>query len=127
MRDLADEARSGVLKIYGYKGCGTCRKAIKWLKAADYEYQELAIRETPPSVAELRVALEAYDGELRRLFNTAGGDYRAMAMKDRLPGMSVDEALELLASHGNLVKRPLLLGEGVALLGFKEDEWEKAL
>ena len=116
-----------MLKIYAYKGCDSCRKAIKWLKERELAFEEVAIRETPPSVAELDKVLASYDGDVKRLFNTAGGDYREMEMKDKLPGMSENEALELLSKHGNLVKRPILLGKDVALAGFKVAEWERAL
>ena len=115
------------LKFYGYSGCGTCRKAKQWLDARGVAYAELVIREQPPSEAELKRMLKAYDGEIRRLFNTSGGDYKAMNMKDKLPGMSDDEAIALLSEHGNLVKRPFVLGKGVALVGFKEADWEAVL
>ncbi|MFC7335547.1 Spx/MgsR family RNA polymerase-binding regulatory protein [Haloferula chungangensis] len=114
------------MKIYAYKGCDSCRKAIKWLKSRELAFEEIAVRETPPSVAELKKVLASYGGDLKRLFNTAGGDYREMGMKDRLPEMSETDALELLSKHGNLVKRPILLGKDVALVGFKQDEWEQA-
>ncbi|MEP4078847.1 Spx/MgsR family RNA polymerase-binding regulatory protein [Haloferula sp.] len=114
-----------MLKIYAYKSCDSCRKAIKWLKERELEFEEVAIRETPPSVGELGKVLAAYDGELKRLFNTAGGDYREMGMKDKLSGMSDEEALELLSKNGNLVKRPLVIGKDVALVGFKVGEWEE--
>jgi arsenate reductase len=117
----------GVLKIYAYKGCDSCRKAIKWLKERELDHEVVAIRETPPTVAELRKVLATYGGCLSRLFNTAGGDYREMGMKDKLPGMGDKEALELLAQHGNLVKRPILVGKGVALAGFKVAEWEEVM
>ncbi len=65
-----------------------------------------------------------YNGELKRLFNTSGMDYRALGLKDRLPGMSEEEALELLTSNGNLVKRPFALGNGKGLVGFRPKEWE---
>ncbi|WP_240772853.1 arsenate reductase family protein [Phragmitibacter flavus] len=120
--------RRFMLKVYAYKGCSTCRNAIKWLEANGVEFEERAIRETPPSVAELKGMLSAR-GELRALFNTSGMDYREMGMKDKLPGMSEDEALQLLAENGNLVKRPFAIDEeaGVYLNGFKEAEWEKVL
>ncbi|MEM1083834.1 MAG: Spx/MgsR family RNA polymerase-binding regulatory protein [Verrucomicrobiota bacterium] len=114
-----------MLKFYAYKGCDGCRKARKWLVEREMDFEELPIRETPPSVAELKQVLASYDGKLNRLFNTAGGDYRAMGMKDKLPGMSDKEALELLSKHGNLVKRPILVGDEVALAGFKVGEWEE--
>jgi len=114
------------MKIYTYKNCSTCKKATKWLNAHGISYEELPIRETPPSRQELEAMLGQYDGELRRLFNTAGGDYRELRLKDRLPGLSKEEAFELLTSRGNLVKRPFLIGKDFGLVGFKEEEWEEA-
>lgn len=116
-----------MIRVYAYKGCDSCRKALKWLRERDVEFEEVAIRETAPSFDELREMLGMQGGELRRLFNTAGGDYRSMGLKDRLPGMATDDALGLLAGHGNLVKRPFAIGDGVGLLGFKPVEWEAAL
>lgn len=118
-----------MLKIYTYSGCSTCKNAVKWLKQNEISFDEKPIRETPPTVAELKFMLKAKGGDLRPLFNTSGQDYRTMGIKDKLSGMSGEEALQLLASHGNLVKRPFALdkGAGVALVGFKEDEWAKAL
>ena len=83
-----------------------------------------AIRETPPTSAELETALKAL-GDLRKIFNTSGMDYRAMGLKDQLPGMTQAAAFELLGKNGNLVKRPFLIGEGKVLVGFKEPEWRK--
>lgn len=115
------------MTIYTYKNCGTCRKAVKWLKEKEISFSEIPIRETPPSMDELRTMLAAYDGELRRLFNTSGLDYRALNLKDKLAEMSEDEALKLLNQNGNLVKRPFLLDEknALALVGFKEEEWAR--
>lgn len=115
------------MKVYTYSKCGTCRKAVKWLSEKGIEFDEIPIREKPPTKAELKVMLKAYDGELRRLFNTSGQDYRALGLKDKLPGMSESEAITLLAGNGNLIKRPFLLGEGVGLVGFKEVDWEEVL
>ncbi|MBI1317912.1 MAG: Spx/MgsR family RNA polymerase-binding regulatory protein [Candidatus Hydrogenedens sp.] len=115
------------LKFYGYTGCGTCRNAKKWLDARRIAYQEIPIRETPPTAAELKRMLKETGGDLRKLFNTSGGDYKAMNLKDSLPGMSENEAIDLLAAHGNLVKRPFVLGSGIALVGFKEEVWEDVL
>lgn len=117
------------MKLYAYQGCSTCRNAVKWLRAHDIAFTEIPIRETPPSMAELRVMLKAHDGQLRLLFNTSGLDYRALGLKDKLPGMSTDEALQLLTENGNLVKRPFAVDakRGVHLVGFREDEWVKAL
>jgi arsenate reductase len=86
-----------------------------------------AIRETPPTRAELQVALAAAGGELRRLFNTSGADYRELGMKDRLPEMGETEALDLLSKNGNLVKRPFFIDGQKVLLGFKEAEWSAVL
>ena len=116
-----------MISVYAYKGCDTCRKALKWLKERGIPHEVKAIRETPPSVAELKAAVAAFGGDLRPLFNTSGGDYRELGLKDQLPGMTADEAVALLSKNGNLVKRPFVAGGGVALAGFKEDEWARAL
>lgn len=114
-----------MLKLYAYQGCTTCRNAVKWLKAHQVPFEEIAIRETPPTVKELNAVLEARDGDLRSLFNTSGQDYRAMGLKDTLPAMKTAEALKLLSEHGNLVKRPFAIDQAkeVYLVGFKETEW----
>lgn len=115
------------MRLYTLANCDTCRAAAKWLRARGIAFSEHAIRETPPTPAELRTMLTAYDGELRRLFNTAGRDYRALQLGEQLPGLPVAAALDLLASNGNLVKRPFLIGGGVALVGFDEAAWSAAL
>ena len=115
------------LKIYTYANCDTCRKAVKWLRAHGLAFDERAIRETPPTPAELRTMLAAQGGELRRLFNTSGKDYREQKLGEKLPALSPAAALGLLAGNGNLVKRPFLLGAGVALTGFDEPAWSVAL
>jgi len=111
------------MKIYTYKNCGSCKKATKWLDAQGIDYDERPIRETPPSESELKQMLDFQGGDLRKLFNTAGGDYRELDMKLKLPQMSQAEALKLLAGCGNLVKRPFALGDSAGLVGFKEDLW----
>ncbi len=115
-----------MLKIYTYAKCGTCRKALKHLDGKGVAYKEVPVREQPPTKAELKKMLKYYDGEIRRLFNTAGGDYKEMNLKSKLPKMSETQAIDLLASNGNLVKRPFVLGEGFGLVGFKEEEWKTA-
>ncbi len=117
-----------MLKLYVYQGCSTCRDAIKWLNARSVAFEEIAIRETPPGIPDLKAMLAARNGDLRKLFNSSGMDYRAMNLKDKLPGMTLPETLELLSKHGNLVKRPFALDPeaGVFLLGFKEAEWQAA-
>ena len=113
------------LRVWAYQGCDTCRKARKFLAERKIAHELIAIREQPPGVPELRAMLGHVGGELRRLFNTSGGDYQALRMKDRLPAMSVDEALALLAANGNLVKRPFALGKDRGVVGFKLEEWER--
>lgn len=115
------------VKIYALSQCDTCRRALKWLREHHIPFEEKAIRETPPTAAELRVMLKAYDGELKKLFNTAGQDYRAMKLADKLPAMSVEDALQQLASKGNLVKRPFLIGRDIAVVGFDPTAWAKIL
>lgn len=118
-----------MLKFYHYSGCSTCKNAIKWLKAHTIPFEEIAIRETPPSLTELKAMLAAHSDEMRRLFNTSGQDYRNLGLKDKLPAMSTDAALKLLAENGNLVKRPFAIDpkNKIYLVGFKENEWEIAL
>ena len=113
----------GSMKIYTYKNCGSCKKATKWLDAQGIDYDERPIRETPPTVNELKQMLDFQGGDLSKLFNTAGGDYRELNMKFKLPQMSQAEALNLLTGRGNLVKRPFALGDSFGLVGFKEDLW----
>ena len=115
------------MKVYTYKACSTCRRATQWLSDHGYEFEELPIRQTPPSEEELSQMLESYNGDIRRLFNTSGVDYREMGMKDKLPQLSRKEAFKLLRSNGNLVKRPFLLTQDFKTVGFKEAVWEKGL
>lgn len=112
-----------MLKVYTYAQCDTCRKAVKFLRGKGIEFQEIPIRETPPPLSELKAMLQAQDGELRKLFNTSGGDYKALRLSAKLPELSEVEALKLLAGNGNLVKRPFVIDAGIHLVGFKEDEW----
>jgi arsenate reductase len=116
-----------MLTIYVYQKCSTCRDALKWLNEHGIAHEVKAIRETPPSPAELKTALKLHGGDIRKLFNTSGMDYRALGMKDKLPAMSEDDAIELLSQNGNLVKRPFVLGKDIALVGFKPETWKKTL
>ncbi|MCC6415389.1 MAG: arsenate reductase family protein [Opitutaceae bacterium] len=113
------------LKLYTYANCDTCRRAARWLRAHDLPFTEHPIRETPPSLGELREMLAAQGGEIRKLFNTSGKDYREQGLGEKLPGLTEAAALKLLAENGNLVKRPFLLGAGVALVGFAEPSWSE--
>lgn len=114
-----------MIRVYGYQGCGTCRKAYKWLGEQGLGFEKLAVRETPPAQEELSLGMAKYG--LRKLFNTSGMDYRAMGLKDKLAGMDDQKALELLLANGNLVKRPFVVTPDTILVGFKEDEWAEAL
>lgn len=114
------------LKVYCYTKCGTCKKALKWLNEQGIGYRELAIRETPPTKAEMKLALRTV-GSLRRLLNTSSKDYRDLGLKDKLDSMSQDELFGLLRENGNLVKRPFVVGDGSAWTGFKVDEWQERL
>ena len=113
------------MEVYVYRNCDTCRKALKWLREKKVKFEEKAIRETPPRVSELALALDRYDGDLKRILNTSGQDYRDLNLKERLPDMSKEEVLALMAKNGNLVKRPFAVGEGTAVVGFREEEWER--
>ena len=116
-----------MLKVYTLSTCGTCRAATKWLREQGIPFEERAIRDTPPSLSELRAALAASGNEIRKLFNTSGRDYREQELGEKLPDMPIPAALSLLAKNGNLVKRPFLVGDTVTLVGFKPETWELAL
>lgn len=115
----------GQPKVYSYKKCSTCVKALKFLDKKKIEAKVVDITEQPPSKKELEVMLKNYNGELKKLFNTSGVAYREQNIKDKLPTMSKADALKLLSSNGKLVKRPFLLNGDKGLVGFKEDEWKK--
>lgn len=115
------------LTLYAHPTCTTCEGARKWMAKRGVDFVEKDIRATPPTVAELRAMLHGQGGELKRLCNTSGIEYRAQGLSAKLPGMAPDEALRLLSRNGMLVKRPFLLGPGVALVGFKEPVWAGAL
>ncbi len=115
-----------MLKLYTLGTCDSCRKAAKWLEARGVAFEERAIRETPPTPAELRAVLKARDGAMRGLFNVTGREYRAQQLGEKLPALTQAEALALLAGNGSLVKRPVAVGDGVALVGFDADAWAAA-
>lgn len=110
-----------------YPRCSTCAKARAWLEAEDVPYTFRNIKEENPSVEELRRWHAESGLPLKRFFNTSGLLYKELRLKDRLPGMTEEEQLALLASDGMLIKRPLVVGEGFVLAGFRENEWRKAL
>lgn len=113
------------LTVYHYPRCGTCRKAIQWLKAKGHELDLRPIHETPPSVEELQQLVQFSGLELKRFFNTSGEVYRELGLKDKLGGMTEAEQLALLASNGMLIKRPIVRDGQRVTVGFKEEEYER--
>lgn len=110
-----------------YPKCSTCQKAKKWLEAHSVEFDDRHIVKQNPTKAEL-AAWQAKSGlPLKRFFNTSGQLYRQLGLTAKLPGMTADEQLELLASDGMLVKRPVIVGSDFVLLGFKEAEWAERM
>lgn len=110
-----------------YPKCSTCKKARKWLETNHLEFTERHIVEENPSYEELKEWYAESGLLLKKFFNTSGMLYKEMRLKDKLPTMSEEEQLKLLATNGMLVKRPLIVNGNIILTGFKEAEWEKAL
>lgn len=110
-----------------YPPCSTCQKAKKWLDAHNISYTARHIKEDNPTYEELRQWYEESGLPLKKFFNTSGIQYRALELKDKLPTMSEEEQLRLLATDGMLVKRPLVVTETAVLTGFKAETWEKVL
>ena len=110
-----------------YPKCTTCQKAKRWLDENGFQYEIRDIKEERPSAEELSNWYRTSGLPLKKFFNTSGLLYKSMGLKDKLPGMSEEEMLKLLATDGMLVKRPLLIGDGVILAGFEEHEWEERL
>ena len=108
-----------------YHKCSTCQKALKWLDEHKIFFEELPIIEENPTYEELKEWYEKSGMPLKKFFNTSGMLYKQMNLKDKLPEMSEDEQLKLLATDGMLVKRPLVVGEDFVLTGFREKEWEE--
>ena len=110
-----------------YPPCTTCQKAKKWLDSQNISYTERHIKEDNPSYEELKQWYSRSGLPLKKFFNTSGLLYKSMNLKDKLPAMSEEEQLRLLASDGMLVKRPLVVLEDTVLTGFREADWEKTL
>lgn len=113
------------MKVLVYRKCSTCRKALKWLEDHQVFFEERPIIEENPSYEELKEWYEKSGLPLKKFFNTSGMLYKQMNLKEKLKEMSEEEQLKLLATDGMLVKRPLAVGEGFVLTGFKENEWEE--
>lgn len=108
-----------------YPKCSTCQKAKKWLDDHNIKYTERHIVENHPTYEELKEWHQKSGLPLKKFFNTSGLLYKEMQLKDKLPSMSEEEQLKLLATNGMLVKRPLAVAENFVRVGFKESEWEK--
>ena len=110
-----------------YKRCQTCRKAKQWLEdnGVEYEWRDIDIQN--PTEGELRRWAQAGSLQVKKMFNTSGQIYRSLGLSRKIKEMSNDEMFALLATDGMLVKRPLLIGGGKVLVGFKAGEWEKEL
>lgn len=113
------------LTFYWYPKCGTCRNAKKWLDQHQLTYKEIHIVENPPSTKELEELYQKSGLELKKFFNTSGQKYRELGIKDKMMSASEEELLELLASDGMLIKRPLLTDGEKVTVGFNEEEYEK--
>ena len=113
------------MKVYAYARCGTCRRALEFLRERGIGHEVIPIRERPPTKTELKRMLKFYPGNLRKLFNTSGQDYKSMKLKNRISTMSEGEAIDLLSRNGNLVKRPFVLTAAGGIVGFKPEEWEE--
>ncbi len=110
-----------------YSKWSTCKKAKGWLEENNIEFEERPIKEENPKENELKEWIEKSDYPLKKFFNTSGALYKDLNVKERLNEMTEDEQIKLLASDGMLVKRPVLAGEDILLVGFKEDEWKDKL
>lgn len=110
-----------------YPKCSTCQKAKKWLDENGVEYTDRHIVENNPTYEELKEWHERSGLPLKKFFNTSGMLYKSMQLKDKLPTMSDDEQLKLLATDGMLVKRPLIVSDDFVLTGFREKEWNEKL
>lgn len=110
-----------------YRKCSTCQRALKWLEEHQISFTERAIVEEHPTLEELSEWYPKSGLPLKKFFNTSGMLYKSMGLKDKLPEMSEEEQLQLLATDGMLVKRPLVIGDDFVLTGFKEKEWEEKI
>ena len=116
-----------MIKVYCYSRCSTCKKALKWLDEKGIDHEVIDIKTENPDEEALREYYAVSGLALKRFFNTSGMQYRELGLSKKLPEMSEDEQLALLATDGMLVKRPLVVGDGFVLTGFKEAEWAEKL
>ena len=116
-----------MLKFVCYPKCTTCQKAKKWLDDNGFEYELRDIKENNPTIAELNEWYDKSPLPLNKIFNTSGVLYKEMDLKNKLPYMSKHRSIELLATEGMLIKRPILVDGDTVLFGFNEADWERAL
>lgn len=110
-----------------YPKCSTCQKAKKWLESNQIDFEERHIIDKNPTKEELKTWITKSNLDIKRFFNTSGLKYKELELKDKLPNMTEEEKIEVLSTHGMLVKRPLLITKKDILVGFKEKEWEEKL
>ena len=115
------------MKVLVYRKCSTCMKALKWLEVHNVEFEERAIKEENPTNEELKEWQSRSGLPLKKFFNTSGLLYKNMQLKDKLPNMTEEEQLRLLATDGMLVKRPFVVDGDLVLTGFREAEWKEKL
>ena len=108
-----------------YPKCSTCQKAKKWLIEHNVEFEDRHIVEDTPNEKELEKWIKQSNEEIKKFFNTSGLKYKELNLKEKLPNMTDEEKIKLLASDGMLIKRPLLILEDAILIGFKEKEWQE--
>lgn len=116
-----------MIDFFWYPRCGTCQKAKKWLEANNIDFVATDLKEEKPNRSQFEDWFKKSGLPLKKFFNTSGQVYKSMELKDKLPAMSQDEQLDLLASDGMLVKRPIVVSGDKVLVGFKEAEWEESL
>lgn len=110
-----------------YPKCSTCQKAKKWLEDNKIEFEDRHIVENNPTEDELKEWIRKSRKEIKKWFNTSGLKYKELNLKDKLPNMTDEEKIKILASNGMLVKRPIFISDKGILIGFKEEEWKEAL
>jgi len=116
-----------MVTFIAYPPCSTCKKAQRFLRDHGIEHTMRHIVETPPTAEEIKAWVNGFGVDPKKLFNTHGKRYRELDVKAMLPSMSHDDIVSLLSDDGMLVKRPVLVGEGFVLVGFKENEWREKL
>ncbi len=113
------------MTYYGYPKCGTCRKAKKWLENNGIEFEDVNLVENPPTKEQLQQMIGNSGLDIKKFFNVSGMKYRELNLKDKLPGMTDDEKIDLLATDGMLMKRPIVTDGSKVTVGFKEEEFQE--